>query len=562
MRKKSNSKDSWKTYFAYYRDKKGAIFFALTLAIVQSFILIPSTFLVKEIFDVGLIKQDLYLILENAVVVVVLIITNQIIWLWVRKMILNITKQIIEEIRTKLLSGLLYLDYSVFQSFPKDELHSRVVNDSERIDRMSNAFVASFLPSLISSVCLLGILFYLDWRLTLVLTMLGPFLYLVMKLLSKKIGQNTRASNSNFSIFSGNTHFIIRFFDLIKSSGHEAEEEVVKHNNLEDLKRSSIAMAWQHSLFKSLQDIIISCISLMILVLGCYFVINEQMSFGTLMSFYFVLYLLRRLMFNLTQSIPEILSGKESLEPILNLLEKFDLQRENTDGDQIHFDDAIQLRDINFGYAPDKPLFHGLNFRIDRGKTYAVIGSNGIGKSTLVKLIMGFYRPESGQILIGETALSSISIQHWRKQIGLIFQEPNVISDITIKENIFYGHSEELEENRFDEILKLSTLAPVIEQLPNGIDTMLSGGLNLSGGEKQKIAIARALMSQPKLLILDEPTNHLDAASLKALYHNLKNLWFNPSILIITHNKDFLQLADEVYELQEGSMQKVDLKDD
>lgn len=550
----------WKDYFKYYKDNKGVLYLALFLSIIQSFILIPSTFLVQQIFDIGLINKDLLLILTNAGLVVFLIVANHMIWLWVRKLILKLTKEVISSIRKDLLTGLLYLDYATLQSYNKVELHSQIVNDSERLDRMSNAFVASFVPSSISSICLLSILFYLDWRLTLVLLLLGPVLWGVMKMLQKAIRRNTRNSNANFAKFSGNTHFIIHFFDLIKSRSQEDEEQEEKHSNVEDLRKSSSGMAWQHSLFKSLQDIVISLVSLIILVMGCYFVINNQMSFGTLMSFYFVLYLLRRLMFNLSQSIPEILSGRESLEPVLSLLDNFHDHKEYSGSQSVDFQRSLEIRNVSFGYSSKRQLYSGLDLTIEKGKTYAVIGSNGIGKSTLIKLIMRFYQPDSGEIWVDGTPLSQVSVKDWRRQIGLIFQEPNVIPG-TAKDNLFFGCEDHLDQHEIQQIIKLSTLSPVLDKLPHGLDTDLTNNINLSGGEKQKFAIARALLAKPQLLIMDEPTNHLDAESLKTLYQNLKELWFKPATLIITHNKDFIQLADEVFELREGILNKVELNE-
>ncbi|UXX80819.1 ABC transporter ATP-binding protein/permease [Reichenbachiella carrageenanivorans] len=559
MHKKDNTQSVWSAYFSYYSDKMGTLYGSLFLAIVQSFALIPSTYFVQQIFDIGLPTKDLRLILIYSCLVVLLIILNQALWLWGRKLILKITKEVIETIRITLVDGLLHTAYAPFQSFSKNELHNQIVNDSERIDRMSNALVAIFIPSIISCLCLLAVLFYLNWILSMTLLLLGPTLWALMKLLRKGIRENTTNSNRNFEKFSSQVRFVIQFFDLIKSSVQEQTESQKKSATINKLKTSSRSMAWQHALFRSLQDVIISCISLLILVVGCYLVIQDQLSFGTLMSFYFVLYLLRRFMFNLSQSIPEILSGKESLESIIKLISKIKAAKESTEGMLIDFRQVIELRDVCFQYASQSNLLSNVNLQIQKGKTYAIIGSNGIGKSTLVKLLMRFYPLNEGQILIDGHSHTSIDLNHWRKQIGLIFQESYILNK-SVRENILYGYDDPVSEKEIKQIIELSTLDTIISQLPNGIDTPLHTNINLSGGEKQKISIARALISQPNLLILDEPTNHLDTQSLKQLYINLKNLWFKPAILIITHNKDFLELADEVFELKNGRLSKFDLK--
>ncbi|UXP32657.1 ABC transporter ATP-binding protein/permease [Reichenbachiella agarivorans] len=559
MHKKSNSLSTWIDYFSLYGDKKKYLLFAIILAIIQSFVLIPSTYFVQQIFDVGLASNNLGLILRYSIMALFLILINQALWLWGRKIVLKITKEIIASIRSGLLIGILQSDYSAFQTYQKNKLHNQIINDSERVDRMSNAFVAIFIPSFFSSICLLAVLFYLNWTLSIVLLLLGPALWLMMKLLRKGIRDNTNNFNNHFERFSSQLRFIIHYFDLIKSSAFEEQESQEKTTTIKNLKDSSQSMAWQQELFKSLQDIIISCVSLLILVIGCFLVLNDQLTFGTLMSFYFVLYLLRRFMFNLSQSIPEILSGKESLAPIMELTKTLSSTKEVSGTKLIDLENTLELENISFHYPSQKSLLSKLNLQIQKGKTYAIIGSNGVGKSTLIKLIMGFYKLNHGQILIDGHPLTKVDIKHWRNQIGLIFQE-SYIFDQTVKENILYGYNENISDEELEQIIKLSTLDRVISKLPNGVDTQLNSAINLSGGEKQKIAIARSLVSQPNLLILDEPTNHLDSESLKQLYVNLKNLWFKPAILIITHNKDFLDLADEVLELKDGVLHKYDLK--
>lgn len=555
MLKKNNNLHVWRDYFALYREKKSSLLLALFLAIVQSFILVPSTYFVQQIFDVGLINNDLNLIIGYALVTLVLILANQMLFLWVRKLILKVTKSIIYSMRTNLVSALLLSDYDSFQSHHKGELHNKIVNDTERIDKMSNAFVALFIPSAISILCLLAVLFYLNWMLSLILLVLGPTLGLLMKLLQKGISENTSKANKNFEIFSSQTRSIIGFFDLIKSYSKEQKELEEKSKTIQNLQLSSQSMAWQHAVFRSLQEIIVSCISLLILVVGCYLVIQGQLSLGTMMSYYFVLYLMRRFMFLLSQSIPEIISGKESLVPVMNLLKKFQKDEESSGNNPILFQRRLELENVDFHYSGQDRLLRNLNLTINKGRAYAIIGSNGIGKSTLVKLILGFYKPVRGQVLVDDKPLSTLSIKDWRKEVGIIFQD-SFIMEKSVRENLVYGIDDEPEAEKLEQIINASTLNLVVNKLPQGLDTNLSQGVNLSGGEKQKIAIARSLLSEPKLLILDEPTNHLDFESLKLLYQNLKALWFHPAILIITHNKDFLELADEVMELKEGSLIK------
>jgi ABC-type multidrug transport system fused ATPase/permease subunit len=181
----------------------------------------------------------------------------------------------------------------------------------------------------------------------------------------------------------------------------------------------------------------------------------------------------------------------------------------------------------------------------------AVIGDNGAGKTTIINLILGFYMPNQGRLMADDIPYKEIDMIHLRKSIGVVSQQPPLFSG-TIKENISYG----VPDIGIEQVLAASenSLAhDFITQLPDGYETKIGeDGTLLSGGECQRIAIARALLRRPKLLILDEPTNHLDRASVSELMNGLNNLKERPALLIVSHDMSVVSHADEVFKLENG----------
>ncbi|MFC1488445.1 ATP-binding cassette domain-containing protein [Thermodesulfobacteriota bacterium] len=181
----------------------------------------------------------------------------------------------------------------------------------------------------------------------------------------------------------------------------------------------------------------------------------------------------------------------------------------------------------------------------------ALVGPNGAGKSTIVNLILGFYRPQEGGLFADDCPYVNMDIVHFRRQIGVVTQDPIIFSG-TVLENITYGSP----EANTDQVVRAAELAVAHEfilRLPEGYDTFVGGrGVLLSGGQRQRIAVARALLRRPQLLILDEPTHHLDKTGVYELMGNLKRLEQVPSILIISHDVDILDAADQSYYLKEG----------
>ncbi len=168
-------------------------------------------------------------------------------------------------------------------------------------------------------------------------------------------------------------------------------------------------------------------------------------------------------------------------------------------------------------------MLQAINLTLSPGQTVVVVGPNGSGKTTLLNLLLGFYRPQQGQLYADEQPFSQLDLIHLRRSIAVVSQDP-VIFPGTIRENLTYG-CPEVSFQRIIEAAHLATAHEFIEQLPQGYDTFVGdNGVLLSGGQRQRLAIARALLRQPKLLILDEPTNHLDATAVEQLMHHLKKL--------------------------------------
>ena len=182
-----------------------------------------------------------------------------------------------------------------------------------------------------------------------------------------------------------------------------------------------------------------------------------------------------------------------------------------------------------------------------------IVGPNGSGKTTIANLVLGFYRPQDGQIFADEHPYDELDIPHLRRQIGVVSQNP-IIFPGTILENILYGCA----EKQFEQVIhaaKLSTAHEFITNLPDGYQTFVGkNGLLLSGGQRQRIAIARAFLRTPKLLILDEPTNHLDSNAVKQVMENVKSFEGSPTIISISHDMEIARHSDWIYLLQNGKV--------
>jgi subfamily B ATP-binding cassette protein MsbA len=212
---------------------------------------------------------------------------------------------------------------------------------------------------------------------------------------------------------------------------------------------------------------------------------------------------------------------------------------------------AIELRDVSFGYHPDRPVLKGINLRVNPGERVALAGTSGIGKSTIARLVARLYDARAGTVLVEGLDVRDIKLKSLRSCVIFVPQDP-ILFDVTLRENLLYGNAEATQDE-LDKVTRLAQLESLMNRLPNGWDEPLGPrGNRLSGGERQRVALARALLQRPRILILDECTSALDALTEKCLLDGLDRYLQNVTTIIISHRPYPTQWANRVVHLDYG----------
>jgi ABC-type multidrug transport system fused ATPase/permease subunit len=272
------------------------------------------------------------------------------------------------------------------------------------------------------------------------------------------------------------------------------------------------------------------------------------MSLGAFLSFFVAVTFLNTYLQIIFSTIPQIIEGNESLNTLYDMI-CLEYKLPYNGLNEISFSGGICLESVSFGYK-NEHLLKEINLSIRPSSIVILIGPNGTGKSTIVHLIMGFYRPQDGIVLADDHPYNNLDIISLRKHIGVVLQDPVIFSG-TIRDNIAYGNPE-ASETDVEKACELAVALDFIKGLPQGFNTPVGeGGVLLSGGQRQRIVIARALLRKPKLLIFDEPTNHLDEPTVSRLLGNLKKLEESPAILIVTQDVNISNEAHVIYFLDE-----------
>jgi ATP-binding cassette, subfamily B, bacterial len=448
-----------------------------------------------------------------------------------------------------LISRLYALSRTFYSDIDRGGLHNLIVQDTERVDIMSNAIISRIVPSLLAGASLSLVLIWLSWRLFLVTLLIAPLLFGVNHILGRELKAATREFRRSFETFSKGVLFVTQAIDLTRSQTAETFELKRQRKQIEDLRERSGRFAWLDTAYSQIQANLSMMVGILVLVAGGVAVAHRSMTIGALLSFFVTLRMLSQYGAQVIQIGPTIVLGHQSLLALHKLLSTEAVEPYKGTS-KIDFDGEIRFEEVSFRYG--KPaVLNGVNLMVRPHRTLALVGANGCGKTTILYLIVGFYRPTGGVLYCDGRPYDQVDLSCVRRAIGFVAQNPAFFGG-SIRENISYGAPEtSLERVRFAANLALAD--EFIIELPDGYETKIGDdGVRLSGGQRQRIAIARALLREPKLLVLDEPTNHLDIHAVTRVMENLRKLQSQMALLLVSHDRDVIQYADDVYEIKNG----------
>ncbi|HKK62307.1 MAG TPA: peptidase domain-containing ABC transporter [Bacteroidales bacterium] len=295
--------------------------------------------------------------------------------------------------------------------------------------------------------------------------------------------------------------------------------------------------------------------NILITVVAALAVINGSMTLGMLLA---ISYILGQLNVPLDQMIKLMHLTQDagiSLERLNEIHESKDETQKETGMPTIEEHAGIRLQKLGFNYGGPytRPILKNINLELKKNTVTAVVGRSGSGKTTLMKLLLGFYPPSEGDLKIGDQSINHIPMNYWRKHLGVVMQDGYIFAD-TIAKNIALGY-EEIDLKKLSEAVRVAAINDFIDQLPLGYNTMIgSQGLSLSGGEKQRILIARAVYNNPAFLFIDEGTSALDANNEKVIMKNLEMVFKGKTVVIVAHRLSTVKGADQILVLDEGEI--------
>lgn len=459
---------------------------------------------------------------------------------------------VMHDLRKTLYHHIQRLSLAFYDQQKTGDLISRVTGDIDAIQDFVSQALLGMLVNALTLAGMLAVMFYLNWRFTLIGLSVAPFLFLVVYSFTHRIKKASREVRKKESEIVSVVQEVLSSIRVVKAFARESyEDQRFEEQSLENVEMALRARRIKAKLAPTVESIM-AVGTCLVLWYGARLVLSGELTSGALLVFLLYLGKMYKPMRELSKMTDTISKAGVGFERVKEVLET-ERQVRNLPGARRapNFKGHIEFDQVSFGYTPERLTLKDVSLEIKPGQIAALVGRTGAGKTTIISLISRLYDPVQGQVKIDSVDVRSYKLKSVRRQISFVLQE-NLLFRAPVWQNIAYGRPEATR----DEIIQAAQFANAhefIEKMPDEYDTMVGErGVTLSGGQRQRIAIARAIIRNSPILIMDEPTSGLDAASEELVFEALDRLMEGKTSILIAHRLSTVTRADVIFVVNDG----------
>ena len=470
---------------------------------------------------------------------------------WQTRQFSCISKDVIYRIRMQLLSRLRKVAMSEYETLGGGAVASHFVTDLDTVDQFVGSTVSRFLVAILTIVGTAIILLIMHWQLALFILFMNPVVIYFTMVLGKRVKTLKKQENSAFEIFQQALTETLEGIHQIRASNRERHYLSRVGIFAHEVKHHGIAFAWKSDAANRLSFMVFLVGFDVFRALSMVMVIFSNLSLGEMMAVFGYLWFMMAPVQEVLNIQYAYYGARAALERINRLLQL----REEPQYPQLKnpFRNkttvAVRLENVSFAYGSHQVL-HGVSLNIAPGEKVALVGASGGGKSTLVQVILGLYTPSAGQIYFDRIPVTEIGLDIVREHVATVLQHPALFNE-SVRMNLTLGR--DLPETALWRALNVAQLREVVEAMPKGLNSLVGrNGVRLSGGQRQRLAVARMVLSNPKVVVLDEATSALDTETEAKLHRALNDFLSDRTTLIIAHRLSAVKQADRVYVFENG----------
>lgn len=457
-------------------------------------------------------------------------------------------------VRRMVFNHFMHMPVSYFDKEKTGNLLSRITYDSEQVSAATSQALVSIVREGASIIGLLVLMFYNSWQLSLVLFAVAPVVAWGIGVVSKRFRKISKNMQTMMGNVTASAEQMLKGHKVVLSYGGQDIERQRFDKVSNQMRQQSMKLVTAQAAANPIIQMIASFAIVAVLYLASIDSIKEQLTPGTFTVVFSAMFGLMRPLKALTNVTSQFQRGMAASQTLFALI---DLEPEKNEGKYTveRAKGEVSVIDVSFTYeGSEKPALDHVSFDIPRGKTVALVGRSGSGKSTIANLFNRFYDVDSGSITLDGRDIRDYELKNLREQFALVSQNVHLFND-TIANNIAYATEDKYQRSDIEHAAKLAHAMEFINKMENGLDTMIGeNGASLSGGQRQRVAIARALLRDAPVLILDEATSALDTESERAIQAALDELQKDKTVLVIAHRLSTIEKADEILVIDDGAI--------
>ncbi|MDO5114761.1 MAG: ABC transporter ATP-binding protein [Synergistaceae bacterium] len=554
--------DSYLRLLKYCLPYKRRLFYAIGCMALSAIFGILPPWLIKNVVDDVLIRKEMYMLNLLCVSVVALYVLKAVFAYCNLYLMTWVGQKVVIDLRLELYDHTQRLSLLTLYSKRSGEFLSRITNDVSTLQNILASVVVDFVVQGVTFIGIIGLLIFLNWRLTLATFTIIPVAVLVIDKASSKLRSVGAVIQERLAMVAAIAQEAVSSIKIVRSFATE-EEEYERFKEESNLHFKALMKGTQlRGALEGIVEVILIAALALILWIGGRDVVGGSLTAGGLIAFCTYIGLLVQPVRVLSRVVSAIQQGAASADRVFEILDEAN-EVPLAASPVVHrpMSGHIEFENVSFGYNDSKLVLDNISFEIRPGEKVAIVGPTGAGKSTIADLVMRFYDPRGGAIKIDGLDLRELELKSYRRQIGVVPQDP-VLMKGTLAYNVGYGYPNMTKE----ELVKAAKMAGIydfISALPRGFDTEVGErGVTLSGGQRQRVAIARAVVRDPRILIMDEATSSLDALVEQQVQEAMRNAMEGRTAIVIAHRLSTIRDADRIFVLREGHIAETGTHDE
>ena len=544
---------------------KKSIIIANIVAIIITILSVPIPLFIPHVIDeivlgkegsfVALVAQfieissPVYYIVIIFVLTIILRLVATILSIFRKAIISEVAESIRFEIRKKLLTHLKFVLMSEYDTLGSGETVSKMTTDINTLYDFVSESIGNILVQLFTLTGYSIVLFYLNWKLALIILIMNPLVILFFIKIFKQVAKLLKERNSSVAKFQNGLTESLELFNQIRVQNREGFFISMVNKSAKEIGEKNHTLKVGNDKSMSLARLAIRFSMDIFRVLALYYVLVGEMSIGEMLAIFVYVGLILVPIHMILQFLQSFHDTKEAMDRLNDILrlqteEQYEMKIDPFEGQKTA---SIELKDVSFAYDENREVLDKFSLKIEAGEKVAITGETGSGKSTLANILMGLYPISSGEILYNGVEVKEVGYKKIRENIGFVLQSP-LMFNATLRYNLSLG--KEYSDEEMYEALKIAQLYDFVDDLPNKLDTIVGkNGTKLSGGQRQRLSIARVLLDKPKVIIFDESTSSLDMQTEDRLLEALDEYIQDKTVITIAHRQTTIDKADRVINL-------------